>query len=141
MNELSLGIDIGSTTVKFAILDKNLNVIEKNYIRSNGESSRTVYNILKEVFSKYSEESFYSIGATGSGSRTIGDILGIPNINELVAQTEAIKHLYPDVRTVIEMGGQDSKFLILRRNKETDELFLEDFELNDLCAAGTGSFR
>ncbi len=140
MNELSLGIDIGSTTVKFAILDKNLNVIEKNYIRSNGESSRTVYNILKEVFSKYSEESFYSIGATGSGSRTIGDILGIPNINELVAQTEAIKHLYPDVRTVIEMGGQDSKFLILRRNKETDELFLEDFELNDLCAAGTGSF-
>lgn len=140
MNELSLGIDIGSTTVKFAILDKNLNVIEKNYMRSNGESSRTAYNILKEVFNKYSKESFYSIGATGSGSRTIGEVLGIPNINELVAQTEAVKHLYPDVRTVIEMGGQDSKFLILNKNKETGELFLEDFELNDLCAAGTGSF-
>lgn len=140
MNELSLGIDIGSTTVKFAILDKKLNVVEKNYVRSNGESLKTSYNMLKEIFDKYSEESFCSIGATGSGSRTVGEVLGIPNINELVAQTEAVKYLYPDVRTVIEMGGQDSKFLILNESKETGQLFLEDFGLNDLCAAGTGSF-
>ena len=140
MNELSLGIDIGSTTVKFAILDEKFNVIEKNYIRSNGESLKTTYNILRDIFAKYSEGSFCSIGVTGSGSRTVGDILGIPNINELVAQTEAVKYLYPDVRTVIEMGGQDSKFLILNKSKETGQLFLEDFGLNDLCAAGTGSF-
>ncbi len=140
MNELSLGIDIGSTTVKFAILDKKLKVVEKNYVRSGGESLKTTYNILKGIFDKYSEESFCSIGATGSGSRTVGEVLGILNINELVAQTEAVKYLYPDARTVIEMGGQDSKFLILNHNKETGQLFLEDFGLNDLCAAGTGSF-
>ncbi len=140
MNELSLGVDIGSTTVKFAILDKKFNVVEQNYVRSNGESLKTTYNMLRDIFDKYSEGPFCSIGVTGSGSRTVGEVLGIPNINELVAQTEAIRYLYPDVRTVIEMGGQDSKFLILNKNKETGRLFLEDFELNDLCAAGTGSF-
>jgi Activator of 2-hydroxyglutaryl-CoA dehydratase (HSP70-class ATPase domain) len=57
-----------------------------------------------------------------------------------VAQTEAVKYFYPDVKTVIEIGGQDSKFLMLRKNEETGQIFLEDFGLNDLCAAGTGSF-
>ena len=138
--ELYLGIDIGSTTVKFAILDKSLKVIKKDYIRSNGESVMTAYNVLKDIFDEFPENSFAGIGATGSGSRTLGEVLGIPNINELVAQTEAVKYLYPDVRTVIEMGGQDSKFLMLRKNTETGQIFLEDFGLNDLCAAGTGSF-
>jgi predicted CoA-substrate-specific enzyme activase len=141
LNEkLYLGIDIGSTTVKFAILDKNLKVVKKDYIRSNGESIKTAYNVLKDIFDEFPQNSFAGIGATGSGSRTVGEVLGIPNINELVAQTEAVKHFYPDVRTVIEMGGQDSKFLILKKSRETGQIFLEDFGLNDLCAAGTGSF-
>ncbi len=139
-NNLSLGLDIGSTTVKYAILDRDFNVIEKNYVRSNGESIKTVYNVLEDIFSRYKEDSFRSIGATGSGSKTVGEVLGIPNINELVAQAEAVKYLYPGARTIIEMGGQDSKFLILNKNRETGEFFLEDFGLNDLCAAGTGSF-
>lgn len=140
MRNLFLGIDIGSTTVKYAILDKNLNLLKKDYRRSNGESIRTTYEVLSEIFNLYPEHSFGGIGATGSGSRVIGEILGIPNINELVAQTEAVKHFYPEVRTVIEMGGQDSKFLILKKSRETGQVFLEDFGLNDLCAAGTGSF-
>ncbi len=140
VKELYLGIDIGSTTVKFAILDKNLNVLIKDYIRSNGESIKTAYNVLKNIFNEYPEDCFAGIGATGSGSRAVGEVLGIPNINELVAQTEAVKYFYPDVKTVIEIGGQDSKFLMLRKNKETGQIFLEDFGLNDLCAAGTGSF-
>jgi predicted CoA-substrate-specific enzyme activase len=138
--ELYLGLDIGSTTVKFAILDKSLKVLKKDYIRSNGESIKAAYNVLKDIFDEFSESSFAGIGATGSGSRTVGEVLGIPNINELVAQTEAVKYFYPDVRTVIEMGGQDSKFLMLKKSKETGQIFLEDFGLNDLCAAGTGSF-
>lgn len=138
--KLYLGIDIGSTTVKYAILDKNMEVLKKDYIRSNGESIKTAYNVLKDIFDEFSEKRFAGIGATGSGSRTIGEVLQIPNINELVAQTEAVKYFYPEVRTVIEMGGQDSKFLILKKSKETGQIFLEDFGLNDLCAAGTGSF-
>ncbi len=140
MKDLYLGIDIGSTTVKFAVLDKNINVLKKDYIRSNGESIKTVFNVLTDIFREYPEAGFAGIGATGSGSRTVGEILGIPNINELVAQTEAVKYFYPEVRTVIEMGGQDSKFLILKKNKDAGHIFLEDFGLNDLCAAGTGSF-
>ncbi len=140
MKDLFLGIDIGSTTVKYAILDENLNVVKKKYVRSNGESVKTAYNVLTDVFSEFHEDRFAGIGATGSGSRTIGEILEIPNINELVAQTESVKYFYPDVRTVIEMGGQDSKFLILKKSEETGQIFLEDFGLNDLCAAGTGSF-
>ncbi len=138
--ELYLGIDVGSTTVKFAILDNNLKVLKKGYIRSNGESIKTTYNVLKDIFDEFSEDSFAGIGVTGSGSRTIGEVLGIPNINELVAQTEAVKYFYPNVKTVIEMGGQDSKFLMLKKSEETGQIFLEDFGLNDLCAAGTGSF-
>ena len=138
--KLYLGIDIGSTTVKFAILDEDLKVVKKDYIRSNGESIKTAYNVLKRIFDEFSRDSFAGIGATGSGSRTVGEVLGIPNINELVAQTEAVKYFYPDVKTIIEMGGQDSKFLMLNKNKENGQIFLEDFGLNDLCAAGTGSF-
>jgi predicted CoA-substrate-specific enzyme activase len=138
--KLYLGIDIGSTTVKFAILDNNLNLIKKDYVRSNGESIKKAYDVLKKIFDEYPENLFAGIGATGSGSRTLGEVLGIPNINELVAQTEAVKYFYPDVKTVIEIGGQDSKFLMLRKNEETGQIFLEDFGLNDLCAAGTGSF-
>ena len=140
LNRFFLGIDIGSTTVKTAILDENLNVVAKTYTRSNGESLKTAYNVLKGTFSKFPAENFYSMGVTGSGSKTLGDILNIPNINELVAQTEAVKHFYPEVKTVIEMGGQDSKFILLNKNEKTGDIYLDDFGLNDLCAAGTGSF-
>jgi len=135
-----LGIDIGSTTVKTAILDEKLNVVAKTYTRSNGESLKTAYNVLKNTFSKFPAENFYSMGVTGSGSKTLGDILNIPNINELVAQTEAVKYFYPEVKTVIEIGGQDSKFILLNKNEKTGDIYLDDFGLNDLCAAGTGSF-
>ncbi len=140
MKKLFLGIDIGSVTVKTAILDEKFDIIRKTYTRSNGESLKTAYNVLKETLNEFPAPDFYSMGVTGSGSGMLGKILNIPNINELVAQTKAVEHFYPDVKTVIEMGGQDSKFLILNKNKETGEIFLEDFGLNDLCAAGTGSF-
>jgi predicted CoA-substrate-specific enzyme activase len=140
MGKLFLGIDIGSTTVKTAILDDELNIIKKTYIRSNGESIKIAYNVLIETFKEFPASNFYSMGVTGSGSKTLGDLLNIPNINELVAQAESVKYFYPDARTIIEMGGQDSKFIMLNKNEETGDLFLEDFGLNDLCAAGTGSF-
>ena len=140
LNKFFLGIDIGSTTVKTAILDEKLNIVAKTYTRSNGESLKTACDVLKNTFSKFPAENFYSMGVTGSGSKTLGDILNIPNINELVAQTESVKYFYPEVKTIIEMGGQDSKFILLNKNEKTGNIYLEDFGLNDLCAAGTGSF-
>ncbi len=79
-------------------------------------------------------------GFTGSGGRPVAALLGGVHINELVAQTCAIGRFYPAVRTVIEIGGQDSKFLSTDWDETLGRMVLSDMAMNNLCAAGTGAF-
>ena len=67
-------------------------------------------------------------------------MLGASFSNEVIAQAKATEHYHPEVRTVIEMGGQDAKLIILDSEKGSDKLSIEDFQMNSVCAAGTGSF-
>ncbi|MGA2915334.1 MAG: acyl-CoA dehydratase activase [Sedimentisphaerales bacterium] len=136
----SLGIDLGSTSSDVVILDKQRKIVYSSYKRTKGKAAETLVSQLEELLKVISIDKIESAAATGSASRLISSLLEIPYVNEVSAQALAIAQLYPHFSqaTVIEMGGQDSKLIFLRTEKE--QLVLTDFALNSVCAAGTGSF-
>ncbi|TFG49917.1 MAG: CoA activase, partial [Candidatus Brocadiia bacterium] len=138
--ELSLGIDIGSTSSDIVVLDKAGRVVYCDYLRSKGRPVETARLQLNELFRHISTSSIRLSAATGSAGRFIAKLLDIPFVNEVPAQAAAIAHLYPNLTqaTVIEMGGQDSKLIFL--SSEKGKVGVRDFALNTVCAAGTGSF-
>jgi len=137
---LYLGIDIGSVSVDTVILDRRGEILEDHYDRIAGQPVATVVRVLREIFTRHSPEQIAGVAATGSGGRLIVSLLGGDFVNEVIAQAKAIARFYPDVRTVIEMGGQDSKLLLMTRDGGSGEPRLEDFAVSSACAAGTGSF-
>lgn len=133
MEKYWLGIDIGSVSVKAAILDHSCQILMDYYLRHKGQPIPTLLDLLKKINNEINLEQIVGISATGSGGKLIANLLNISYTNEIIAQAKANTMLYPYIRTVIEIGGEDSKLIILG----TD---LEDFSMNTLCAAGTGSF-
>lgn len=122
-----LGIDIGSIAVKSVVIDENKNILEEHYIRIKGEPAKIAASLQKDIKTRYK---IAALATTGSGGKLIyGNF-----VNEIVAQSKAITHLHPEVKTVIEMGGEDSKLIHLKNSS------LSDFSTNSVCAAGTGSF-
>lgn len=122
-----LGIDIGSISVNTVIIDENKKIIEEHYNRIKGEPLQTARLVIDNLTSRYG---IADIAATGSG----GKLISAHFVNEIVAQARAVAFLHPEVRTVIEIGGEDSKLLLMKQGK------LVDFSTNTICAAGTGSF-
>ena len=102
-----IGIDAGSVSVKLAVMDQDGAVIETEYIRHKGNPLSVAYDLLK----KNSSGCYLSV--TGSAGKLIARALGIEPVNEVVALSYSTRKLYPDVRTVIEMGGEDSKLILM----------------------------
>jgi len=128
---LFIGLDIGSVSVNTAILDAQKRLIKVfPYIRHFGEPIKVVKSHLAELNSS-SESKIEGIAVTGSGGKLLSRIAQIPFINELVAQTAGVQNFYKDAQTIIEIGGEDSKFI---------NVATKDYAMNELCAAGTGSF-
>ncbi|KJR42443.1 CoA-substrate-specific enzyme activase, partial [Candidatus Magnetoovum chiemensis] len=125
-----LGLDAGSVSVKIAVMDTKTNIFNTYYERHKGHAVSTAYRLLKEII-KYDD----FIYITGSCGKLIADILDIEQVNEITAQCAATKKLLPSVNTIIELGGEDSKLIILDEKNS-----LKDFSMNSVCAAGTGSF-
>ena len=127
-----MGIDVGSVSVKVAIIDKKGNVILTIYERSNGRSIEK----LKELFSKIpAKYKILGVGITGSARFFVGKVIGVDLIkNEITAHASALEKFYPKARTIIEIGGQDSKIMLFKNGVPVD------FAMNTVCAAGTGSF-
>ena len=94
--------------------------------------------VVGQAFKELPPERVKAVGVTGSGGRLLAELLPAQYVNELVAQTRAVALYHPEARTVIEIGGQDSKLLVLEARD--GRLVLVDFPLNSQCAAGTGSF-
>jgi predicted CoA-substrate-specific enzyme activase len=126
-----IGIDVGSVSVKTVVLNSDLHKIEGRYVRHGGHPIKVAIDLLIELKGRYPES---SLSMTGSGSRVLGAYLRIKPVNELVAQSYSVKALHPEVNSIIEMGGEDSKLIILEGG------VIKDFALNSVCAAGTGSF-
>ncbi len=133
-NYYVMGIDVGSSTSKCVILDENKEIVTKNVIPVGTGTSgpaRTVESALKE--SGLSLEDMSYIMATGYGRNTIE--FANASMSELSAHAKGASFLFPGVKTVIDIGGQDAKAL-----KISDAGTLDSFVMNDKCAAGTGRF-
>jgi predicted CoA-substrate-specific enzyme activase len=139
IDDYTLGIDIGSISINSIVLDRGGKVRLERYDYCQGRPFEQLKHIMEDLLKGIPEEEQIRIAFTGSGGKLASEILGGIYINEVIAQSEAVSRLYPQVRTVIEMGGEDSK-LILMNGPESDATKLSDFEMNTVCAAGTGSF-
>ncbi|MDD2234564.1 MAG: acyl-CoA dehydratase activase [Desulfitobacteriaceae bacterium] len=132
-----LGIDVGSVSTNFIVLDDvNNNIKSSLYLRTNGQPIEAIQEGM-DVVSNELGNGFKILGAgvTGSGRQLAGAIVGADAIkNEITAHAVAALTMVPDVRTILEIGGQDSKIILLRDGVVTD------FAMNSVCAAGTGSF-
>ena len=137
--ELYLGLDVGSTSVKAVLCDAAGAILEHHYQRHNGRPYKTALALLRDLFARFPTCAVRAVGVTGTGGEKLARLMGGRFINEVVAQSRAVMLRTPRARTVIEMGGQDSKLLIFEPD-ESGRPALRDFSMNALCAAGTGSF-
>jgi predicted CoA-substrate-specific enzyme activase len=140
MNLLHIGIDVGSTTVKTVVIkpDTKKTVFSK-YERHNAGQSERVYAFLKEIFLRFPREKF-RLALCGSGGRTIAEIIHAPYIQEVVANSIAVRAFYPETRVAIELGGQDAKIAFFNYDKTAKRLVAGDMRMNGSCAGGTGAF-
>lgn len=131
-----LGIDIGSISTKGVIIDESNNIIASSYIWTEGNPVASVSKLIKILKEKLSSNYKVSgIGTTGSARKLIGIMLNANVIkNEITAHAIGTLTFHPDVKTILEIGGQDSKIIILRDG------IIVDYAMNTLCAAGTGAF-
>lgn len=131
-----LGVDVGSVSTNFAIIDENSNVIETLYLRTRGNPAEAVKKGFAELEKRMpSDLKIEGAGTTGSARRLTGRLIGADLIkNEITAHAVGALHYYPDTSTVLEIGGQDSKLILIRDG------VVVDFAMNTVCAAGTGSF-
>ncbi|QCX34556.1 2-hydroxyglutaryl-CoA dehydratase [Caloramator sp. E03] len=130
-----LGVDVGSVSTDIVILDKNYNVVEALYLKTKGRPIETIQEGFKVLKSKYDNKQILAAGTTGSGRNIASFLIGADAVkNEITAHATAALSIDKEVSTIIEIGGQDSKIIILRNG------IVLDFAMNTVCAAGTGSF-
>ena len=137
-DRLYMGIDIGSVSLNIAIIDQGTNLLESVYERTKGQpipALLAAFNNLSKRFPKLD-----GVVATGSGRDLVADVLGVDGQNEILTQARAVSYFHPEVRTVIEIGGQDSKLIFLEPDERKGTSVIVDHALNEICAAGTGSF-
>ena len=132
MNSYTLGIDIGSTTVKIAILDKDENLLFADYKRHFANIQETLADLLQEAWEEHGEMTLHPV-ITGSGGLTLANHLGVPFVQEVIAVSSSLQKLAPQTDVAIELGGEDAK-IIYFENGNVEQ------RMNGICAGGTGSF-
>ena len=131
----ALGIDIGSTSTDLVIIGEHNELVDYQYLRTAGNPEAAVRKGLASIKERFGELVFQAVGVTGSGRERVGRMLGADAIrDEITAQAAGAAHCVPEVNTVFEIGGQDSKYIHIEDGR------VVDFQMNKICAAGTGSF-
>ncbi|HAA37858.1 MAG TPA: 2-hydroxyglutaryl-CoA dehydratase, partial [Firmicutes bacterium] len=132
-----LGVDVGSVSTNLVVINEDGKVLVDIYLRTAGQPIKVVQEGMRQVAEAVKDKKIEicGVGATGSARTLTGVIVGADTVkNEITAHAVAASHLVPDVQTVLEIGGQDSKIILLRDG------VVVDFAMNTVCAAGTGSF-
>ncbi len=132
-----LGIDIGSISTKGVVVDKDHAILASEYLWTQadpiGASKRVLNSLCAQLSGK--DVQVAAVGTTGSARRLVGAMTGAAVVkNEITAHAVGTMAVYPDVRTIFEIGGQDSKIILIENG------FVMDYAMNTLCAAGTGAF-
>ena len=136
MKESYLGIDIGSISTKGVIIDNKNNILTSAYIWTEGDPIKAVRKLINLLKNKLPKNCIIKgIGTTGSARKLIGLMLDANIVkNEITAHAIGTLSLYPNVRTILEIGGQDSKIILIKNG------IITNYAMNTLCAAGTGAF-
>ncbi|MGE4283191.1 MAG: acyl-CoA dehydratase activase [Clostridia bacterium] len=136
MNTYYLGIDVGSVSTNLVLIDENARVFKKLYIRTQGQPIKALKEGLKVLRLGIKDDfMILGVGTTGSGRQLASVMVGADIMkNEITAHAVAALECCHDVHTILEIGGQDSKIIIIRDG------IVYDFAMNTVCAAGTGSF-
>jgi predicted CoA-substrate-specific enzyme activase len=130
-----LGIDVGSVSTNLVVMDEADNVIKKLYLRTGGTPIAALTSGLRQLNAELGDIEIIGVGTTGSGRQLASVITGADIIkNEITAHATAAQKVEPLVKTILEIGGQDSKIIYLKNG------VVNDFAMNTVCAAGTGSF-
>ncbi len=130
-----MGIDVGSVSTNIILMDENKDLHYKKYMRTQGKPIEMLKEGIGEIERDIAGGEIAGVGVTGSGRYLANIIVGADIVkNEITAHAIAGLNFIPEVKTIIEIGGQDSKIIILR------DKIVVDFAMNTVCAAGTGSF-
>ena len=132
MNTYTLGIDIGSTTVKIAILDENDQLLFADYERHFANIQETLADLLEKAHAKLGEMTLCPV-ITGSGGLTLANHLEIPFVQEVIAVSTSLQKIAPQTDVAIELGGEDAKIIYFEGGNIEQRM-------NGICAGGTGSF-
>ncbi len=135
--KLHLGLDIGSVSANAVVLDDQGRVVEESYTRTKGKPWEVAAEILSDLRGRLGADKIESLSLTGAAAKAMAAILETPFVNEIISHARAVKEFYPQARTIIDMGGEDSKLISLAPGGMGQ---IEDFAMNSMCAAGTGSF-
>lgn len=137
MKEAYLGIDVGSISTKGVIIDKDRKILASEYIWTEGDPIGAVKRLVGLLEPQFDKAAYRIVatGTTGSARRLTGAIVGATMVkNEITAHAVGTTAFYPEVRTILEIGGQDSKIILV------EDGVAVDYAMNTLCAAGTGAF-
>jgi len=131
-----LGVDVGSISTKGIVIDADNNFLAEQYIWTEGNPVGAIKDVVRYLAGSIPKDcTIVGVGTTGSARKLAGVLLGASTVkNEITAHAVGTLSLHPTVRTILEIGGQDSKIIIL------DNGVVTDYAMNTLCAAGTGSF-
>jgi predicted CoA-substrate-specific enzyme activase len=131
-----LGLDIGSTTTKYALIDEELEIIHKSYVHTQGKPIEVTQRLFKGIRDDIGDKiDIKGLATTGSGRNVVGDFLNADLIiDEITAHARGAVEIDPTIDTLFEIGGQDSKYIHISNT------YPLDFDMNKVCAAGTGSF-
>mgnify|MGYP001216083247 FL=1 len=130
-----MGIDVGSVSTNIVLIDEENNLVYKRYLRTQGKPLVILQDGIREVAEELGHSNIAGVGTTGSGRYLASVLIGADVVkNEITCHAIAALDYNPETRTVLEIGGQDSKIIIIRDG------IVVDFAMNTVCAAGTGSF-
>ncbi|CAA6817972.1 MAG: FIG01087738: hypothetical protein [uncultured Sulfurovum sp.] len=135
----ALGIDIGSTTVKYVVCDEAFNIVAKAYTPHDTKQAPTLLKLLEELARTHTDvyNKLDKVYITGSGATRIAPTINARFVQEVNAVVLAVEHNHPDVRAVVELGGQDAKIIHFKQSEDGKKSVLTS--MNDKCASGTGA--
>ena len=140
LNDLWVGVDVGSTTVKIAVVDPETSkLLHYTYQRHNAMQAQKVHEVLREAHALFPGKNF-RVAFCGSGGQPFAEATHAFFVQEVVANALAVRATYPESRVAVELGGQDAKVVFFEKDKTTGKLIASDMRMNGLCAGGTGAF-
>ena len=137
-DEFDLGMDVGSVSVKLVVMSPAGEVLKEEYRRHLGQPQSLALKLLSSMEPDFPLRNCRLAAFTGLGGKILAEVLGGSLVNEVIAQARGTYHFSPEARTIIDMGGEDAKLMLV--GAEDGSQVIRDFAMNTMCAAGTGSF-